>query len=107
MTSTLRAAALALLRDNDAGRYTKPSGGQYPHQWNWDSALIALGLMHVDVERALEEMASLLDAQWSDGMVPHIVFHRPDLAYFPDAKFWQTEGRHAPGYPSSRPVFAK
>lgn len=101
MTMPLRDAALSLLTENTAGRYTKPSGGQYPHQWNWDSALIAIGLSHVNLDRALEEMRSLLDAQWDDGMVPHIVFHRPELPYFPDAKFWQTEGRHQPGFASS------
>jgi len=41
--------ARALLRKNDAGSFTKPGPRQYPHQWNWDSALIALGLSHFDL----------------------------------------------------------
>jgi glycogen debranching enzyme len=97
----LRSAARDLLAANDAGTHTTPSGFQYPHQWNWDSALIAIGLSYVNVERALSEISSLLSAQWDDGMVPHIVFHRPDLPYFPDASFWQTEGRHTSGLQSS------
>ena len=36
--------ARVLLKQNDAGSFTKPSNGQYPHQWNWDSAAIAIGL---------------------------------------------------------------
>jgi hypothetical protein len=87
---TLRAEALALLHTNDAGRYTKPSAGQYPHQWNWDSAIISMGWARANIPRALTELRSLLDAQWDDGMVPHIVFHHPDGRYFPGAEFWQT-----------------
>ncbi len=87
---TLRAEALALLHTNDAGHYTKPSSGQYPHQWNWDSAIISMGWARANVGRALTELRSLLEAQWDDGMVPHIVFHNPEGVYFPDANFWQT-----------------
>jgi glycogen debranching enzyme len=89
--SRLTGEATTLLRRNDAGCFTKPSNGQYPHQWNWDSALIAIGLGHSDPRRALEEIASLLRGQWANGMVPHIVFHEPGGRYFPGADFWQTE----------------
>ncbi len=101
LTDDLRRAAHDLLVDNDAGLYTKPSGGQYPHQWNWDSALISLGVAHFNPDRALQEIASLLKGQWADGMVPHIVFHDPQQAYFPDAGFWQTERHHPTGLPTS------
>ncbi len=97
----LRDEAIALLTENDAGGYTKPSSGQYPHQWNWDSALVAIGIAKQNPMRALEEMASLLAAQWDNGMVPHIVFHHPELTYFPDAGFWQTGAHHQPGCPTS------
>jgi glycogen debranching enzyme len=83
--------ARVLLKQNDAGSFTKPSNGQYPHQWNWDSAAIAIGLAHHNPERALTEIASLLQGQWANGMVPHIVFHDPSGPYFPDAGFWQTD----------------
>ena len=46
-------------RGNDTGTYTLPSRSTYPHQWNWDSALIALGLSHFDLPRA-----QLLVAAW-------------------------------------------
>jgi Trehalase len=97
----LRDNALALLAHNDVGAYTTPSGRQYPHQWNWDSALISLGLSQVDVKRALQEISTLLSAQWENGIVPHIVFHHPELAYFPDAAFWQTSAHHPLGLPTS------
>jgi glycogen debranching enzyme len=86
--------ARVLLKQNDAGSFTKPSNGQYPHQWNWDSAAIAIGLAHHNADRALGEIASLLKGQWTNGMVPHIVFHDSSGTYFPDAGFWQTDGHH-------------
>jgi hypothetical protein len=35
-----RMSAENVLRGNDNGGYTVPSRATYPHQWNWDSALI-------------------------------------------------------------------
>ena len=83
--------AQQVLRLNDAGDFTKPSLGQYPHQWNWDSALIALGWAHFDLPRAFAEVRSLLAAQWRDGMVPHIIYPTGASAYFPPPEFWQTD----------------
>ena len=62
----MRAKARAVLRLNDRGEFTTPSRNQYPHQWNWDSALIALGLSHFDLPRARTEIRSLLRAQWRE-----------------------------------------
>lgn len=103
MTSTdLRARAQAVLRLNDTGEFTKPSPRQYPHQWNWDSAFIALGLAHFDLPRARVEIKSLLRAQWRDGMVPHIIYPNGASDYFPPPDFWQTENLpHAGNVPSS------
>jgi glycogen debranching enzyme len=84
-------AAQAVLRGNDMGVFTKPGPEQYPHQWNWDSALIALGLSYFDLPRALDEIRSLLSGQWRDGMLPHVVYHQVPSDYFPDAGFWQIE----------------
>lgn len=83
--------AQAVLRANDAGRFTRPGPHQYPHQWNWDSAVIALGLAHFDLPRALTEIRSLLAGQWRDGMLPHVVYHTGPSDYFPDPAFWQVE----------------
>ncbi len=84
--------AQAVLRANDAGVYTCPGPRQYPHQWNWDSAVIALGLSHFDLPRALVEIRSLLRGQWRDGLMPHIVYHGRPSDYFPDPDFWQITG---------------
>jgi glycogen debranching enzyme len=100
--SDLLTQARQVLRQNDAGQFTKPGPRQYPHQWNWDSALIALGLSHFDLERALIEIRSLLSAQWQDGMLPHIVYHGAPSDYFPDPGFWQVESNlNAPAIPAS------
>jgi glycogen debranching enzyme len=94
--------AQAVLRLNDTGEFTKPSPHQYPHQWNWDAAFIALGLAHFDLPRALTEVQSLLRAQWRDGMVPHIIYHTGTSDYFPPPEFWQTANLpHAGNIPSS------
>jgi hypothetical protein len=80
------------LATNDTGVFIKPSPTQYPHQWNWDSAVIALGLAHYDLDRAWHEVRGLLSAQWADGMLPHIIYHHGASAYFPTPDFWQTAG---------------
>lgn len=101
--ASLRARAQAVLRGNDVGGvFTRPGPHQYPHQWNWDSALIALGLSHFDLPRALTEIRSLLQGQWRNGMTPHVVYHDLPSDYFPDAGFWQIESSpDRPGVPTS------
>src|SRR5438105_9157294 len=89
-TSDLQSGARAVLARNDRGEFSTPSPTQYPHQWNWDAALIALGWSHVDMARARTEIRSLLRAQWRDGMVPHIIYHQGASDYFPPPDFWQT-----------------
>jgi hypothetical protein len=86
----LAAAARAVLRDNDRGGYTVPTTGLYPHQWNWDAAFCALGWITFDEPRAWRELERLLEGQWADGMVPHIVFHAPSDSYFPGPDVWRT-----------------
>ncbi len=83
--------ARAVLQGNDMGVFTKPGPHQYPHQWNWDSALIALGLSYFDLPRALVEINALLSGQWDDGMLPHVVYHDNPSDYFPTPKFWGIE----------------
>lgn len=67
-------AAKAVLAANDRGSYTVPAGDLYPHQWLWDSCFTAIGLAHLDVDRAKAELTSLIRGQWANGMVPHIIF---------------------------------
>ena len=90
--------AKKILDDNWLGSSTKPAPDLYPHQWNWDSAFIAIGRSHYDTDRAIQEMESLFSAQWSNGMLPQIVFNADALGhYFPEPDFWQVErSPHAP-----------
>ncbi|OGL25230.1 hypothetical protein A3A68_01575 [Candidatus Saccharibacteria bacterium RIFCSPLOWO2_01_FULL_48_13] len=81
--------AVEVLKANDRGKWTVPAGDLYPHQWLWDSCFTAIGLRHIDVERAQVEIISLLRGQWSDGMVPNIVFaDGPD--YHQDRELWRS-----------------
>ncbi len=59
----LAAPAQSILRMNDMGSFTKPGPRQYPHQWNWDAAVIALSQSHFDLPRALQEIRALLQGQ--------------------------------------------
>ncbi|MEO1537487.1 MAG: hypothetical protein AAFR73_07125 [Pseudomonadota bacterium] len=90
--------ARAILRGNDRGGYTIPTAGLYPYQWNWDSAFTAWGYATFDTDRAWVEIETLMSGQWPSGMVPHILFHKPDPGYFPGPDVWQ--GTHGP-IPSS------
>ena len=90
MTAPLADAAEAVLAGNWTGESTVPSRHQYPHQWGWDAAYIAIGWSWIDAGRAAAEIESILRGQWPDGRVPHIVFHPgvPEGEYFPGPAFW-------------------
>ena len=60
----------------------------YPAQWNWDSGFIALGYSYFNLNFALRELNTLLDGQWKDGMVPHILFHNTKTNYYPNYTAW-------------------
>ncbi|WP_329339471.1 trehalase family glycosidase [Streptomyces sp. NBC_00663] len=98
-THSLHVRAARVLEANWTGTSTVPSRSLYPHQWSWDSAFIAIGLRHISPLRAQTELETLLDAQWGDGRIPHIVFNPsvPLDAYFPSPDFWRssTAGRAA------------
>ena len=85
-------AAREILRRNDRGGYTVPTEGLYPYQWNWDSAFAAVGFATFDVDRAWTEIETLFSGQWTNGMVPHILFHQVDPGYFPGPDVWQGTG---------------
>ena len=80
--------ACSILRLNDRGGYTVPTERLYPYQWNWDSAICALGWHHFDKARAWNEIRMLLKGQWTNGMLPHIIFHQDSPDYFPNADVW-------------------
>ncbi|NOD64319.1 hypothetical protein GS622_13470 [Ruegeria sp. HKCCD6109] len=81
-----------ILIANDRGGYTIPTEGLYPYQWNWDSAIAALGFAEFDIDRAWTEVETLFSGQWTDGMVPHILFHQQDDGYFPGPDVWGCNG---------------
>lgn len=66
--------AREVLHKNDQGSHTVPAAGMYPHQWLWDSCFIAIGQRHYDVERAKQELLSLVRGQWANGMLPNMIF---------------------------------
>ena len=63
-----------MLDANRRGGWTCPSSTLYPHQWLWDSSFVAIGLAHEDPARAADELRSLFRGQWTNGMLPHMVF---------------------------------
>lgn len=81
--------AKAVLTNNDQGTYTIPAANLYPHQWLWDSSFIAIGIRHYDIDRAKVEILSLLNGQWSNGMMPHMIFNN-EPAYRRDRNIWQS-----------------
>jgi len=91
----LQKQAEQVLQLNARDSYTVPAEPLYPHQWLWDSAFISIGLRHIDSTRAKNELLSLLDAQWSNGMIPHVIHHGKDKGR--DGNIWRSwMNPHAP-----------
>lgn len=70
----LISGAKSVLKYNDVGKWTRPAPDLYPHQWLWDSSFIAIGLSHYNTRRAQQEILSLFRGQWTNGMVPNMIF---------------------------------
>jgi glycogen debranching enzyme len=83
--------AKKVLEGNWIGYGTKPAPNLYPHQWSWDSAFIAMGYSHYDIEKAKQELRSYFKGQWQNGLLPHIVFNPQAADYKPGPEFWRTE----------------
>ena len=81
-------AAKLVLAENDQQQFSVPAVPLYPHQWLWDSAFTAIGLRHNDPHRAQVELLRLFEAQWTNGMVPHMV-HAGGL-HSKDARVWRS-----------------
>lgn len=92
--SELKFKAKNILKANCRGAYTVPSAKLYPHQWAWDSAFAAIGWSHIDLNRALLELESLLLAQWSDGRIAHLRFNEAADNHYPDASFWLNDQKN-------------
>jgi len=76
------------LEGNWNGKFTIPSATLYPHQWSWDTAFISIGNSYINTERAIKDLEFLFNAQWKNGMIPHIVFNDKEKTYFPAADFY-------------------
>jgi hypothetical protein len=56
-----------------------------------------MGYVHYDQARAEDELRALFAAQWSNGLVPHIVFNPAAAGYSPNPEMWRTIGHpHVP-----------
>ena len=77
------------LKITTGGYRTIPASDLYPHQWLWDSCFIAIGLRHIDIDRAKTELTSLLRGQWANGMLPNIIFAK-DQSYRQDRELWRS-----------------
>lgn len=67
---------------------------QYPFQWFWDSWLIARVLLQLNIERAKDEIRSLLVWQEPNGFLPQVIFwdqsqYRRALWHW---HYWQSKG---------------
>jgi len=82
--------AQQVIKANDHGHYVAPAEGLYSHQWLWDSCFTAIGLRHLNVDRAQLEIMSLFRGQWANGMVPHMIF-MPDGIRHRDWGIWKSE----------------
>jgi glycogen debranching enzyme len=98
--------AVEIINRNDRGGFTIPSNKLYPHQWNWDSAFTALGIFTYNKTRAWQELILLINSQWTNGMIPHIVFHENNPNYFPGPHHWQIKKNSKTSCHSQPPVLA-
>ena len=88
MLNEINQAKKVLLGNRKKG-YTLPTNNNlYPAQWNWDSGFIALGYSHFNLKYAFDEINTLLEGQWKDGMIPHILFHDLNTNYYPNHSVW-------------------
>ncbi len=88
----LRQSARDVLDRNWNGHFTRPAPSLYPHQWNWDTGFIVIGLATYDWKRVEKDLQFLFRGQWKNGMLPHIIFgNDPEARYFPGPEFWQAE----------------
>jgi glycogen debranching enzyme len=95
--SELLESAKKVLDGNWNGNFTIPSATLYPHQWSWDSCFIAMGNSYFETDRAMKELEHLFNAQWKNGMIPHIVFNEKEKTYFPGPEYYDvTRSPNAP-----------
>lgn len=60
-----------------------------------ETLVAAMALAAVDQDASEQQLRAVLDAQWTNGMIPHLVYMRDDPAAFPPASFWRTNASSA------------
>jgi glycogen debranching enzyme len=86
---------------NKNGKHTMPAPNLYPHQWLWDSCFVAIGLSNYDAARARDELLEIVKGQWSNGMIPHMIFDQ-SKKYATDRRVWRSYVSHySPDIPTS------
>lgn len=88
--NNLREKAIEVLKNNWKDGFSIPCENLYPFQWNWDSGFIAIGFAHFDMAKAEQEIQTLVNSQWENGFIPHIIFHNDSDTYFPGPDFHQS-----------------
>jgi hypothetical protein len=88
-TEILSEQCQEVLNGNDHETHTVPAPGLYPHQWLWDSCFAAIGWAQINTERAKQEVYSLINGQWSNGMIPHMIFDMSSK-YNGDRNTWRS-----------------
>lgn len=89
--NSLQEKAITVLKNNWKDSFSIPCANLYPFQWKWDSGFIAIGLAYFDMPKAEQEIKTLLDAQWENGFIPHIIFHTDNDSYFPGPNFHRSD----------------
>lgn len=78
-----------VLNENENNGHTMPAPNLYPHQWLWDTCFTSIGIRHFDVDRAKNELLRIIKGQWSNGMIPHMIFES-DKRYHQDRDVWRS-----------------
>ena len=87
----LQNKAIEVLNKNWKDGFSVPCANLYPFQWFWDSGFIAIGFAHFDMPKAEKEITTLLESQWDNGFIPHIIFHSETDSYFPGPDFHRSD----------------
>ena len=59
--------------------------------------MIAIGNSYFDTDQSIKELEHLFNAQWKNGIIPHIVFNEKEKTYFPSPEYYDiTRSPNAP-----------
>src|SRR3989344_2909395 len=74
LKKTINNLMLSNRRHKGKNLYTLPSPESYPYQWFWDSCFHAIILSKFDLQSAKQELLSLTEKQFENGMIPHMIY---------------------------------